>query len=134
MKKILISISVILTAIGCLAGGGSDVSYEVTGNAIGVTNVITTKKFSASLNSIYFEATALTTNSIVVVSPTETILTATVTAGDTIRPRVKLDGVDGAAITAYEEFVLVGEPLTITIIGIDGGTNDLKVVVKTDNK
>lgn len=135
MKKILIGLSVILLSVAGFAGDGSKVSYTSTGNAIGVTNVITTKKFYASLYSIHFDVAAGTTNSVVVASPTETILTKTVTADDTFRPWTQIDNTSGAAVTTvYEEFLLEGEPLTVTIIASDPGTNDVKVVIKTDNK
>ena len=135
MKKILIGLSVILLSVAGFAGDGSSISYVAEDNAIGVTNVITTKKFSASVYSLYFDVAAGTTNSVVVASPTETLLTKSVTADDTFRPWTQIDNTSGAAVTTvYEEFLLVNEPLTITIIASDPGTNDVKVVIKTDNK
>lgn len=135
MKKILISISVILCALSSFAGGGSTISYVVENNAIGVTNVLTTKSFSASVYSLYFDVEAGSSNLITVASPTETLLTITATADVTERPRIQVDNTTGSTVTTvYEEFVLVGEPLTITMIEGGVGTNDVKVVIKTDDK
>jgi hypothetical protein len=135
MKKILISISVILTGFSCFAGGGSDnTPITIEDNSASVTNIATTvNRFNGDLYGIYIDVAAGATNTLVIATAKETVLTATaVTADAWYRPVTKADTEAGVEIAAeYIPFLLVNEPLTITVTTTDLGTNDVSVIIRT---
>lgn len=135
MKKILIGLVATLSAVLCLAGGGSDTTPQLIEDcSAGVTNSVTTiNRFNGDLYGVYIDVAAGATNTVTIATAKETVLTATDVASDGwYRPVTTADNAAGAEIaTEYIPYLLVAEPLTITVTTSDAGTNDVAVTIRT---
>ena len=136
MKKLLIALMVVLCACGAFAGaGGSDSTGNVITNCHdGVTNTLTTiNRFNGDLYGVYINVASGATNTVTLATAKETVLTATDVVADAwYRPVTKADTEAGVEIAAeYVPFLLVNEPLTITVTTTDLGTNSVEVIIRT---
>ena len=138
MKRFIISIALSLVPFVCVAGGDS-LKVAVSGTIAGTTNVVTTShKFSGYLESVSIDVGSGATNTIVVSTATDTLLTLTsATADATYYPRYAVNNNAGAAIgVATNDLIkhlLVQEPIVITVTSTQTNSVDLGVLIKTYN-
>jgi len=117
MKRFLIGLALVLLPCVCLAGANSQKIEVVGATSNAVKAVTSTYKFSGYLESIYIDVTAPATQTVVVATSTETLLTATAVTADTLY-RVRYPAVTsaGVAITSTNiACLLVQEPITVTV-------------------
>ena len=133
MKKVFITIAAVLIASGVMAEEDA-LPIVIEDNHSGVTNVVTDSyRFSGKLESIFIDISGTSTQTVTIASPYETLLTATAIAADAMySPEYPVHDAAGSAISdVYTKRSLANEKLTVTVTTVSGGTNDVKVIVKT---
>jgi hypothetical protein len=136
MKNLFVIIAAMLVASGAFALEDR-LTIPVEDNAAGSTNVVTdSHRFVGTLESIFIDIVAGSTNTITVSTPSETLLTATDVIADAVYAvRYPVSNAAGAAISdVYTKRVLANEKITVTIVSGSVAANTVKVEVKTTSK
>lgn len=134
MKKLLISLW--LMAGFAFAGADAKVIDVPNTSSNAATVVSENYKYSGYLESIHINVEAATTQTVVVATATDTLLTATgVTADTTYRVRFPAVDASGAAVAGVTNIahLLVQEPITVTVTSTQPTTNSVKVTPKFYN-
>jgi len=131
MKFIGIFASLLLAGFA-MADGTPAVSIV---NQVGVTNTVVGEyTYSGYIDVIYVDVTGVTTGTLTIASADETLLTATVTADATYRPRFITHNSSGVALAGgtngYDRALLASEKLTYTLSETAGVTNSYSIKVK----
>jgi len=134
MKKILIPFLIIVFCGVVLAGGANSIPLPVNGSVSGtiVTNTFGTA-FNGYLESIYIDldTTSAVTQTVVIATSQETLLTDTISADTMYRPRYPINNSSGDVVAIatndYTRAVLANEQLTITVT--TASTNVANVIV-----
>jgi archaellum component FlaF (FlaF/FlaG flagellin family) len=136
MKRLLIS----LWLMAGFAFAGADAKViEVQNTSSNAASVVSnTYKFSGYLESIHIDVEAATTQTVVIATADDTLLTATaVTADTTYRVRYPITDAAGAAVGTITNqatrHLLVQEPLTVTVTSTQPTTNNVIVTPKFYN-
>lgn len=134
MKRLLISLW--LVASFAVAGADSKkIVVEDASSAAIVTNS-PSYKFYGILDSVHIDVTAPATQTVVIATATDTLLTATAVTADTTY-RVRYPAVDSAGATVAGttniQHMLVGEPITVTVTSTQTNALDCGVTIKFDN-
>lgn len=133
MKKI----STILA--GLLVGGtvfAGDSVVVTIANTMDVTNSVAVSNLTGYIESIDVDVTGTTTEFLTFKSKYETVLTNTVTADGSFRPRKARVAADGTAISTStdQRVLLVNEALTITCVETNAVTNSVTIRIVLDDK
>jgi len=130
MKKTLIIATLLIVACSCFAGERSSLTLAVLDNNPAVTNSTT----SYALINV----TAPATQTVTIATATTTLLTATAVTADTLYyPRYAVSDAAGVTIGSVTnhntKYVLVSEPITVTVTSVQTNTLDTSVIIKTSN-
>ena len=136
MKNLFIIIASMLVASGAFALEDSK-TIAVDDNAAGTTNAVTdSHRFVGTLESIFIDIVAGSTNTITIATPSETLLTATAVTADAVYAvRYPVSDAAGSAIAdVYTKRILANEKITVTVVSGSVAANTVKVEVKTTSK
>jgi len=136
MKKVFTITALSMLAATCFAGERNSLRSGVLDNNPTVTNSTTTIALTGDLESIYIDVTAPATQTVTIATATTTLLTATGVTADTLYyPRYAINDAAGAAVGSITnnntKYVLVSEPITITVTSAQTNTLDTFVTIKT---
>ena len=137
MRKLIVLLCLV-ALIAFPVTGGDSVSVTVSDVTAANTNTATSAFLGGFLDSIVLLCPTAQTNTLIVTSPYETILTVTATETNTYRPVITVGdvtGVDMSSTTssAPRRFMLSQERLVATMRTTDAAsTNDIIIIYRVD--
>ena len=132
--KFIGTLALMLTASFAMADGFPiSIANKVASTS---TVVSASAQLKGYVESIYVDVTGTTTGTLTITSGDETLLTATLSADTTYRPRYitcnSVGATLGAGTNDYARFLLNTEPLTFTLSETAPVTNTYSIKVKLD--